>query len=275
MPIINTVYPQAGTNTGDATATASQILSPYTAYVATGKVTGTMPTQTQATPSISVSSSGLITATYTQQTGYVSGGTETATQQLPTQGSATITPGSSQQTAVLSGRYTTGVIYVEGSQNLISSNIKQGVNIFGVTGNFSGNQLTWSATSVSGTIPQSNKTIIFHTGIGSLDGSKPYGFIVTQGSPISGELIDCVIGYSIFFPNNTIPINKYGVEQICAVFSSSGSTSIGTSWDDGSSSKGPTYSNISINSGVISIELKNEYVWNTSKSYSLWCLYSI
>ena len=41
MPIINTTYSQSGTNTSDATATASQILSPYTAYVASGKVTGT------------------------------------------------------------------------------------------------------------------------------------------------------------------------------------------------------------------------------------------
>lgn len=52
MPIINTVYPQTGTNTSDATATAAQILSPYTAYVASGKVTGTMPPfsdQTSAT----------------------------------------------------------------------------------------------------------------------------------------------------------------------------------------------------------------------------------
>lgn len=45
MPIINTVYPQTGSNTGDATATAAQILSPYTAYVASGKVTGSIQSQ--------------------------------------------------------------------------------------------------------------------------------------------------------------------------------------------------------------------------------------
>lgn len=56
MPIINTVYPQSGTNTSDATATAAQILSPYTAYVATGKVTGTIPSQgaQTITPSTSI-----------------------------------------------------------------------------------------------------------------------------------------------------------------------------------------------------------------------------
>lgn len=45
MPITNTVFPQTGQNTSDATATASQILSPYTAYVASGKVTGTIQSQ--------------------------------------------------------------------------------------------------------------------------------------------------------------------------------------------------------------------------------------
>lgn len=45
MPIINTTYSQSGTNTSDATATANQILAPYTAYVASGKVTGTIQSQ--------------------------------------------------------------------------------------------------------------------------------------------------------------------------------------------------------------------------------------
>lgn len=45
MSIINTSYFQTGTNTDDATATASQILSPYTAYVASGKVTGSIQSQ--------------------------------------------------------------------------------------------------------------------------------------------------------------------------------------------------------------------------------------
>lgn len=79
------------------------------------------------TPTISVNSSGLITAavsgtqniTPTVSAGYVSSGTAgtitvsgSATKQLTTQAAKTITPTTSSQTAVASGRYTTGAITV-------------------------------------------------------------------------------------------------------------------------------------------------------------------
>lgn len=89
---------------------------------------------TQATPSITVSSGGLITASATQSAGYVASGTKSATKQLTTQAGKTVTPGRTQQTAVASGRYTTGTVYVAGDADLKAANIKKGVNIFGVTG---------------------------------------------------------------------------------------------------------------------------------------------
>lgn len=94
---------------------------------------------TQATPSITVSSGGLITASATQSAGYVTSGTKSATKQLTTQAGKTVTPGTSQQTAVASGRYTTGTVYVAGDADLVASNIKKGVNIFGVAGTYEGN----------------------------------------------------------------------------------------------------------------------------------------
>ena len=90
------------------------------------------------TPMIDVSAGGLITATTEQAKGYVPGGTKSATQQLTTQGAATITPGTTAQTAVASGRYTTGAVQVAGDANLVPENIAEGVSIFGVQGAHAG-----------------------------------------------------------------------------------------------------------------------------------------
>lgn len=99
---------------------------------------GNSPRVEVATPMIDVSAGGLITATTEQEKGYVSGGTKSATQQLTTQGAATITPGTTAQTAVASGRYTTGDVVVSGDANLVPENIAEGVSIFGVTGAHAG-----------------------------------------------------------------------------------------------------------------------------------------
>ena len=71
-----------------------------------------IPTTTQATPSIDISSSGLITANAIQNEGYVVAGATKTTKQLTTKSAATIVPTKSTQTAVNSGVYTTGVITV-------------------------------------------------------------------------------------------------------------------------------------------------------------------
>ena len=97
-------------------------------------VNGSLSEVAQATPGISVSSSGLITASVTQSGGIVTAGTKSATKQLTTQAAKTVTPGISAQTAVSSGVYTTGAVTVAGDSNLIAKNIKSGVSIFGVSG---------------------------------------------------------------------------------------------------------------------------------------------
>jgi hypothetical protein len=70
------------------------------------------PSVAQATPTISVSSGGLITATATQEAGAVAAGTKSATRQLTTKGGTTITPGDDVQTAVSAGTFVTGDILV-------------------------------------------------------------------------------------------------------------------------------------------------------------------
>ena len=138
-------------------STSSQTVKPDSGYDGLSQVTvGAMPTATQATPSISVSSAGVITASATQTAGYVIAGTKSATKQLNTQAAKMVTPGTSDQTAVSSGVYTTGAVKVRGDANLLAANIKSGVSIFNVLGTFEG-----SGSSDSG--PYSKAEIITWT----------------------------------------------------------------------------------------------------------------
>ena len=115
--------------------TSQQDITPDSGYDGLSKVTiAAMPTAEQATPNITVMSSGLVTATATQEEGYVVAGTKSAATQLTTQGPKIITPGTADKTAVAGGRYTTGVVIVKGDTNLVAGNIKSGISIFGVAG---------------------------------------------------------------------------------------------------------------------------------------------
>lgn len=144
----------------DKTVTPSisaQTITADSGYDGLSKVTvSAMPTATQATPSITVNSSGLITATAAQTAGYVVVGIKTGTKQLTVQAAKTITPTTTAQVAVASGRYTTGAITVKGDANLVAANIAQGKTIFGVTGTHEGldsvEQETWVITLKDGSV---------------------------------------------------------------------------------------------------------------------------
>lgn len=103
-------------------------------YVYQGVVSESdLPEVEQATPTISVDSNGLITASATQEAGQVAAGTKSATKQLTTQAAQTIIPGTSNKT-IASGKYLTGTQTIKGDSNLKAENIKKGVSIFGVAG---------------------------------------------------------------------------------------------------------------------------------------------
>lgn len=87
----------------DANATASQILSGYSAYVKGTKVNGSVPSL----------------------------------------GAQTITPGTTAKT-IPAGRYLSGLQTIAGDGNLVPANIKNGVSIFGIAGNYGGDAKTGS-----------------------------------------------------------------------------------------------------------------------------------
>lgn len=123
----------------DLTASGKTITVPAGYYAS--NASKSVSTATQATPSITVDSNGLITASATQNSGYVSAGTKSGTMQLTTKAATTITPGTSSQTAVAKNVYTTGNITVAGDSNLKAANIKSGVSIFGVSGTAGGGEI--------------------------------------------------------------------------------------------------------------------------------------
>ena len=86
----------------------------------------------QPTPTIAVSSMGLITAT---------AGEKSATKQLTTKGTSSFRPAQYPITVVPAGIYTTGDIKVQGDVKLYAANIRKNVEIFGVTGTFDNYEL--------------------------------------------------------------------------------------------------------------------------------------
>lgn len=131
--------------------------------VASGSA-ATPATTITSSPTITVSSAGLITAsnsktqsvTPTVSAGWVDVGTAgtitvsgSKTKQLTTQGYQLITPTTSQQTLATADTYLTGAQVVKGDANLVAANIVSGKSIFGVSGTAKTNFATGTFTTGS------------------------------------------------------------------------------------------------------------------------------
>lgn len=122
-------------SSGSATAPAT--ISGTSATLSTGTNTLTLSKTISVTPTVSA--------------GYVSTGTAgnssvSLTASVTTKGAATITPTTSDQT-IASGTYLTGAQTISGDANLVGSNIKSGVSIFGVSGSLTSATVSQDSTT--------------------------------------------------------------------------------------------------------------------------------
>lgn len=125
----------------DLTANGATVTVPSGYYAS--QQTKSVSTTTHPKPTVDINSTGLITASHIQSSGYVTGGTTTGTKQLTVQAAKTITPTKAEQTAVNSGVYTTGIIKVgaipneyivpSGSETLVENKTYDVTNLSSVT----------------------------------------------------------------------------------------------------------------------------------------------
>lgn len=109
----------------DMTVSGATVTAPAGYYATAASKSVASGGVTQNAPTINTST-GVVTATSTVTAGYVSAGTKSSTMNLTTQAAKTVTPTTSSQTAVASGRYTTGAVTVAAipSQYIVPSGTK-------------------------------------------------------------------------------------------------------------------------------------------------------
>lgn len=147
-------------SSSDLTVSGASVSVPSGYYAAAASKSVATTTHPNPTASIN-SATGVVTASHTQTAGYVSAGTTTGTLELSTQEAKTVTPSTSEQTAVAAGKYTIGNVKVAAmpsgtagtptaSKGTVSNNsVSITPSVTNTTGYITGGTKTGSAVTVS------------------------------------------------------------------------------------------------------------------------------
>lgn len=182
---------QAQKSVGSGVATSASTISGSSATITTGTNTITLSKSVSNTPRITTA-------------GYISSGTAgsssvSLTASITTKAAATITPGTTDQT-ISSGTYLTGTQTISGDANLVESNIKKDVTIFGKTGTYEGatgiTRLISNDTSITPSGSYATSTY-YNTSYGVKIGYMASGDIILSmkgGTSTSYEYLNFVLG---------------------------------------------------------------------------------
>lgn len=207
-------------SSGQTAAGAAQIRSGYSAFVDGAEVKGSLADVSHPNPTASIdTSTGVVTASHTQSAGVVAAGTTTGTLNLTTQAAKTVTPSTSEQTAVAAQRYTTGAVKVAGDANLVAANIVSGKSIFGVTGTaVTGVPITLTvnvATGSSVTATNGTKTVTGTAASGKCTLTLPAAGTWTVTATLSGQsasttvTVENAYAVSLAYVSNTLADNSW------------------------------------------------------------------
>jgi len=233
----------------DLTASGATVTAPAGYYsaaasksVASGSAT-TPATSITANPSISVSSGGLITASVSGSksvtpavtAGYVSSGTAgtvsvsgSNTEQLSTQTGKTVTPTESEQTAVASGKYTTGAVKVAAiPSDYVGSGIDQrsssdltasGATVTAPAGYYGSSASASVASGSAGTPTATKGTVSNHTISVTPSVTNTTGYITggtKTGTAVTVQASELVSGTKSITSNGTgIDVANYSAVDV-------------------------------------------------------------
>ena len=183
------------------TVTEPTVTAPYGYYSSDASIT-VQPAMHNA-PTITVSSSGLITASHTQGEGYVTDdSTKTATQQLTGLAATTYHPSANDQT-ITSGKYITGTQTIKAVEltNLTAANIKTGVTV--KVGDSTDDDCVTSVTGSFTSDANATAADLVASKTAYVNGSKITGEMVDRGTVT--RTLDATTGNQSY----TIPAGKH------------------------------------------------------------------